>query len=329
MPEPEKETSSTLPIPISIVICTHNRAGLFSRAVESALAQTLGRERFEILVIDSCSTDETAGLMREKFFGLPNLRYIQEARLGVSNARNTGWMKARGKYIAYLDDDATAEPEWVEQVLKIFETAETEPGAVGGKVILNWDVPPPPWLTPGNLHALGELDFSSKPILTSDCGALIGCNVCYPKEILRGVGGFDLSLGRYGTVLLSGEEIDMNTRIVGMGKLLYYDPAIVVHHHVYADRLCRWWHLKRAFWQGVSSAVSEIHQRKIGPRERVMRAIRQSRYLLMPPVRTLLIASDKKQKLYVWARNYLRRAGDIAASLGIHRYLLPRVDQSS
>ena len=99
---------------ISVIIATHNRADLLSIALESVARQTLDPTRYEVIVVDNASTDKTAALVKQMSTGMPQLRYIAEERLGLSWARNAGLAAAQSPYVAYLDDDARAEPIWLE-----------------------------------------------------------------------------------------------------------------------------------------------------------------------------------------------------------------------
>ena len=131
-------------IRISAIICTLNRAAYLEKAIQSLADQTLPEEQFEIIVVDNGSTDNTKTMV-EGFKHLENLRYIYEPIMGLSQARNTGWQNAQGDYVAYLDDDAIACPEWLERIVQAFDTVEPRPGSVGGKVIPVWEAERPAW----------------------------------------------------------------------------------------------------------------------------------------------------------------------------------------
>ncbi len=98
---------------VSVIIPTHNRARLLERAVQSVLRQTF--RDFEIIIIDDASTDETAGLVEQKFSHVPvALRYVRsEESIERSRARNRGIALAAGKLIACLDDDDEYLPEFL------------------------------------------------------------------------------------------------------------------------------------------------------------------------------------------------------------------------
>ena len=97
---------------ISVVLTTHNRASLFSRAIASVLQQSWGD--FELLVVDDCSTDNTEELMQT--YTDSRIRYVRQAQnRGVSAARNTGVQAARADYVSFLDDDDEYLPEFLAQ----------------------------------------------------------------------------------------------------------------------------------------------------------------------------------------------------------------------
>jgi len=93
---------------ITVAICTHNRAAYLDEAIRSVLAQI--HDDTELLVVDNASTDNTAQVVRQFASHQPPVVGIYEARPGISFARNTAFLKARGRYVLFLDDDATAEP---------------------------------------------------------------------------------------------------------------------------------------------------------------------------------------------------------------------------
>jgi hypothetical protein len=89
---------------VSVVIPTYKRAQLLKKAIISALAQEQAGELFdmEIIVVDDCSPDDTAGIVAE----FPTVQYVRlPENRGASGARNAGIKRAKGKYVALLDDD--------------------------------------------------------------------------------------------------------------------------------------------------------------------------------------------------------------------------------
>src|SRR5690349_1483083 len=117
---------------ITVAICTYNRARYLPHAIESLVGQSLAASQFEILIVDNASTDPTHEVVKRYLPKLSNLRYLYEPRQGLSHARNTAWQSAEGKYVAYLDDDAQANPHWLIGILRHFEQSTPTPWSVGG-----------------------------------------------------------------------------------------------------------------------------------------------------------------------------------------------------
>jgi glycosyltransferase involved in cell wall biosynthesis len=242
---------------LSVILCTLNQAGYLRKALASLVAQTLPRAAYEVLVVDNGSTDATRETV-EAFQHMENLKYLCDPVLGLSHARNTGWQKARGKYAVYLDDDAVASPDWLARILHRFETLVPQPGSVGGKVAPIWEAERPQWLTRELEHHLSLVDWRDSPMfLDEDRFYLAGTNVSYRRGILQESGGFQTNLGRKGPLLLSNEELWMQYFLRSRGYLIWYDPEILVHHHIKAQRLSQSWFYEKFFWQGVSDAILE------------------------------------------------------------------------
>ena len=241
-------------IRVSAIVCTHNRADYLRKAIASLVDQTLPREYYEILIVDNRSTDDTKRVVLDEFAHVPNLRYLYEPVLGLNPARNTGWNYAAGEYVAYLDDDATVYPYWLEKIVDVFETVKPKPGCVGGKIEPIWEAPRPPWLSDRMTYCLGVLDWSDMPVFLERKQWLGGGNLAFPRGLLEDVGGFDYGWGRAGKKLLSNAELLVQHRLERRGRSRFYHPDICIRHHIPASRLSKRWLMRRAYWQGVSDA---------------------------------------------------------------------------
>jgi len=241
---------------ISAVICTHNRAPYLRKALHSLFQQSLPQEQYEVLVVDNCSTDTTKEVI-EEFARAGPVRYHYESRLGLSHARNAGWHSARGRYVAYLDDDAIACPGWLEKILEVFETITPRPGCVGGKTEAIWEAQRPAWLGDPLLHGLTIVDWSDVPHPLSDlsCEWLVGANFAVPRETLEHLGGFTDGLDRQGSKLLSSGDVFFQKQVIKAGLACFYHSQISVQHHVFPSRLVQGWFRQRYYWQGVSDAI--------------------------------------------------------------------------
>ena len=239
---------------VSVVLCTRNRLNYLAAAVGSVAVQELGADHCEIIVVDNASSDSTkeyiCSLARED----RSLHYVLEPMVGLSRARNTGIQAARGKYVAFLDDDAVADRGWLSQIPIAFEKGGPDVGCVAGKVELIWGAPRPSWLHDALLTYLSVLDYAPEPIWLEVHQHVVGANVAYLRSAVLQAGGFSPRFGRKGNSLMSNEEILLQRELNRLGYRTYYDPLMAIRHNVHAERLSKRWFRRRAYWQGVSNA---------------------------------------------------------------------------
>lgn len=271
---------------ISVVICTHNRAGYLTRAIQSLVDQNAQKDKYEIIIVDNCSTDSTREVV-EQFSNIVNIEYRYESKLGLSYARNNGWRNAKGKYIAYLDDDAIASPDWLNKILEVFETITPKPGCVGGKIDPLWDAPRPKWLSDELVTALTVIDWADTPQTITDLNQkwLVGANIAFPADVLRCIGGFVSGLDRRGKNLLSSGDIYLEKQIQKAGYTCFYHPEILVRHLVPESRLTMRWFIRRYYSQGLSDAVMQLIEETPSLKGRLRLVLSKALLLLRSPGR--------------------------------------------
>lgn len=241
--------------PISVIVCTHNRAELLPRVLGQLRAQDYPAEAFEILVVDNGSTDQTPEVVQRLSAepGIP-IRYLVENRPGVTFARNRGAELARYPYLAYLDDDCSLEPNWLQQLISGFDLDE-KVAIVGGQVQLDLDGKPrPAWLGPQSERWLATYNHPGEhPRLLSASGYLIEGNLAITRAAWEMSGGF-LGMDQFGSPHMAAEEIIyLLKQIERRGGRIAFVPGALVHHH---PGLRPWqWFLKRAYWHGVSDGI--------------------------------------------------------------------------
>ena len=103
---------------ISVILCTYNRCQSLAKALESVAGSTLpDAVDWEVLVIDNNSGDQTRTVVEQaSALHLGRFRYIFEPRPGKSHALNTGILAAHGNVLAFVDDDVTVEPTWLQSL---------------------------------------------------------------------------------------------------------------------------------------------------------------------------------------------------------------------
>lgn len=225
----------------SVVICTYNRATLLARALASLAAQTLDPARFEVVVVDNGSSDNTAAVTARYATGRMAVHYVYEHRRGLAHARNSGWQSARGAYVAFTDDDCILPPGWLATAERI---AQTQPEVFGGPYLAYFDISRPAWFKP----AYG----SSRPYDTArdlqPAEYLPGGNLFVHRCLAGEAYGFDPQLGMAGGALGYGEEVALVQQIRRRRPTarIHYDPALYVYHLVRPEKMALRWKARQS-----------------------------------------------------------------------------------
>jgi len=252
---------------ISAVICTHNNANSLKTTINSQIEQEVNEDEFEILVVDNASTDNTRQIVLDFQREWSNLRYTYEEKLGISQARNKGIQDARGRYIAYIDDDVIANSNWISSFLLCLDRLTPTPDIIGGKILLKYEVAN----IPGYVSSLVEVYFSkidygnngffvNKSKLTHYFNS---ANLCINKKVFGKIGIFDTRLGSRGNIARSREETDIIEKAFKQNFVMYYEPAAGVTHFIKKHRLKRRYIFHRFFTEGVSQVLTEIKSSNI------------------------------------------------------------------
>ena len=259
---------------VTVCICTHERTGYLRTCLDSLRQQTVGLDGFTIVVVDSCSGPEAAAEIARLVAAMPNATLVRADILGISLARNAGARAATGDYVAYIDDDAQAAPDWVEQIMRVVAEAPARPAVLGGRALPIWEAPLPAWwpdkligvLTITEWEGRGEYRTKEVPEGLGPYGA----NFIVEREALLAMGGFLEDLGRRGNMLLSDEDVHLAWALQDSGRSTRHDARIVVHHCIQAQRLTPKWLLNRLYWQGASTVAT---RRLLGKPQQVWREL--------------------------------------------------------
>ncbi len=155
-------------------------------------------------------------------------------RFGAGWARNTGAEIARGNVLVFLDDDASAEPDWLEHLLAPYGDERTV--AVGGAPLPKYETGRPRWF-PANFDWVFGCAYEGMPTELGPLAHLIGANMSVRREAFEGIGGFHS---------IDFDDLDLCMRLAAhfRDQCLLYEPRAVVHHYVPAQRVA--W---RYFWR--------------------------------------------------------------------------------
>lgn len=181
---------------------------------------------------------------------------------GLARARNLGWQKAKGDYVAYIDDDAIAEPDWVKNILA-FIKKHPDVVAFGGPYHSSNESELPTWI-PRELTVMEIKTRVARPIRIPD-EWLTGTNMIFRRDILKEIGGFDESLGVRPDKRAYGEETDLLIRIHNAGHKIWYDPSIKVLHEFSKAKQSFFFLLRDQFTHGYNSKHTFKHLNKSNP----------------------------------------------------------------
>jgi glycosyltransferase involved in cell wall biosynthesis len=202
------------------VICTRNRARRLPQTL-GALAQIRSELDWELLLVDNGSDDDTAEVILRADNCGGRLRYLFAPIPGLGAARDVAWRNARGRIIAFSDDDCYPAPDFVDAVWDAFKRRPE--GCIGGRILLYdpMDYPvtidertQPTTLPPRSFVPAGELQ---------------GANLSLRREVLEAIGGVDPAFGA-GT-RFPCEDVDVVAAASWAGYSVGFDPGPVVHHH--------------------------------------------------------------------------------------------------
>lgn len=245
-------------IKASVIIPTYNRLRTLSNTIKSLIKQNFCGH--EIIVVDNACSEGVRilveALNRDKNNKKLLIKYIQEPKIGLHNARHTGAKISRGKVLVYVDDDIIADPNLIEQLLIPYSNPEV--GCVGGRILPKWEVEPPEWVKLFPKWYLSVLDDDSE---IKEVQWIYGCNFSIRKELLFKLGGFnpdafaDKEMGWY----RGDGEIGLLRKVHDIKMKVIYNPKAVVWHSITKDRLTVKYFKKRAFKSGIETSFSKYH----------------------------------------------------------------------
>jgi GT2 family glycosyltransferase len=247
----EQVDLSSQGLSLTVIVCTYSieRWPDLQAAVASALHQSM--PALEVVVVVD-HNDELCELAQRK---LSSARVVASTGpQGLSGARNTGMAKAHGDIVAFLDDDAVADPSWVAELTDCYRDPRII--GVGGGVAPAWRAPRPGWLPEEFLWVVG-CSYRGQPTYRSPVRNAIGANMSFRRDVLQQSGGFNPTVGRFGANAAGCEETELSIRLLRQspGSRILLEPRARVRHTVTAERVTRRYFRSRCRAEGESKAV--------------------------------------------------------------------------
>lgn len=237
-------------VPIIIIIPTHGRPELLEKTLDSVANCVLPESYQELVVIENGSRDGADSLVRR----LPdelNARYMHRDRGNKSYALNEALQTIERGLVVFFDDDVRVERD---ALMAYAEKAKGYDRGVifGGSVDVDYERPPPEWLVP-------SLPLSAKGYVVSDNGEefYLGFNWAAFACDIKELGGFDPQFGPGSKSGATGQETDMQRRLLKAGCASVGVPNAQVSHYVPRARsnMCRV--LERSYKKGIHKGIKK------------------------------------------------------------------------
>ncbi len=297
---------------VTVVLPTHRRRAALEHALRALARQRDPGVAWDVVVVEN---DALPGRLAtdppEALTALPvPARIVVEPDLGAARARNRGLREATGTVIAFLDDDAVPDDDWLARLVAPILAGRCD--GTGGRVELDPSVPRPRWWAPwlagyfsefaplpveGDLREVPADSFAEPFVLTA--------NAAFRASLLRAVGGFDPALGTRNGVPFGNEELMLCRRVFAANGVVRYVPGARVVHELPAPRLRLSYVWRRLYAQGRSDWMLDRDELI---RHRT-RGLRLGVDLLRSDFRNA-VGADRKRPLALWlATAIVRRAG--------------------
>jgi glucosyl-dolichyl phosphate glucuronosyltransferase len=251
--EPNTESSPpAVPAMISVVICAHaqERWHETCAAIDSVQEQSFPCK--EIIVV----VDHNPPLHAALAAAYPGVMVVENSEEpGLSGARNSGVALTKGDVVAFLDDDAVADPDW----LKFFADSYADPEVigVGGLTVANWKVPRPSWF-PAEFDWVVGCNYRGMAESGTPVRNLLGGNSSFRREAFELAGGFQNGIGRTAAKRPLGcEETEFCIRLNQQSprSVLLIDERAMIWHLVPPDRSRLSYFHRRCYAEGLSKAL--------------------------------------------------------------------------
>ena len=246
---------------VSVVLCEHTleRYEDCQACAESVLTQSY--ENIELVLVAD-GNEAVCTQFRDEYRDNPRVTIeCNDTNVGLLESRNRGAEAASGDIVAFIDDDAIADTDWIAALVSSYEREDAL--AVGGQMTPAWVAGKPAFLPAEFYWLVGVTHEGFGPNGNKDVSGEVrntfGSNLSFRRHIFLELGGFNTAIGgRKGDANLQGGETELCARLKDeSGHGVYYNPQAEVAHKVFEYRTDPWWLVDRAFWQGYSKRGME------------------------------------------------------------------------
>lgn len=240
---------------VTVAVLTYNRSRLLRETLACIVRQNYPMGRWELLVVDNNSKDNTQDVVSSFTSAGTPPRLIVETRQGLDHGRNRAIDEAKGEILVLADDDILVEPDWLSEMVAPFSSDDAHRiGVIGGEVVPVFPDGVPPWLEAAHRPLAFRTDTG--PLHPSQ--APMGANFAFPKWVFARFGKFDTNLDRQGERLFGGGDSEMIRRVRAAGLEAWFVPGARALHQMTADRLTFDYAMRHAFDSARSRVVDRV-----------------------------------------------------------------------
>jgi len=200
----------------SIIVPTYNRPAELAACLEALCHLDYPRDFFEVIVVDDGSKTLLQAAVSD-FLGRLDVTLVKQANAGPAAARNTGAKRAKGEFLAFIDDDCTPSPDWLQKLASRF--AELPDNAIGGRTLTaSFENP-----YSAASQALIDAAYAYHNPIPSQASFFASNNLSVPAIHFHSIGGFDITFK-------TSEDRDFCDRWRHHGFQMTYAPEILINH---------------------------------------------------------------------------------------------------
>lgn len=288
--------------PLSVLICTRNRAADLSLTLSSIAASSAPGDIQELLVIDNGSTDDTPAVVESFTMPGADVRRIVVTEPGVARARNAAVKNAKGDLLLFFDDDVRPKTG---SVAAMRECLSSGYDACAGSIRIPQELTRP-WMQPRDRSMIGSTELAEQ----AGHSFLNGANMGFHRKVLQQVPSFDEELGA--GALGSCEESLFADQLSAAGFSIGFCADCLVEHYCSPSLLLRTNLLKRGLLQGRSIAYVRYHW---SHDEEEIPLISRAKMFSKRALRHLFSSSSKEQE------GASADEVDVAVAWGYHKQL--------
>ncbi len=311
---------------ISVIIPTCDRPQTLVDAIAAILANDYPPTHYEVIVVDQGADDKTKNAVQKHYGQNEKVIYLHTPVKCCSSARNLGMQQAKGDILAFTDDDATVDKNWLAAYAAVFTSPINTGGDdstiayAGGRIIPVYQDNRPTWLPPQREYLLPAFDLGGELRPFPENSQPIGVNLAIRRAILEEFGGFDKRLGLKNDAeipYITGEDTLLGQQVRQAGYTVYYQPAAIVCHPVTPQRSTRRFFLRRNFREGVTFLAVENVRHQLSKKElnnHIRRQVKRSCWHTLLFLKNICIPKPG------WSKAYMLSLSHLAFSAGVIHY---------